>query len=276
MSASSNPTPTEYIQHHLSHLGTDGHAVGPGFMNLNVDTVFYSVLLGVIFCYFFHKAAKNATSGVPGPLQNFVESVVGFVDEQVRDSFHAKSALIGPLSLTIFVWVILWNTMDIVPVDLLPKIGSLIGIEYMRVVPSADVNATFGLSISVLLLIFFYSIAMKGIGGFTKEMLTHPFGPFLAPFNLVLNIVELLAKPISLGLRLFGNLYVGELIFILIALMYAPLSAPDLTAGGIFLSLIGGVLQWGWAVFHILVIVLQAFIFMMLTIIYLSMAAEDH
>jgi F-type H+-transporting ATPase subunit a len=197
-----------------------------------------------------------------------------FVDQQVKDIFHGRNPLIAPLGLTIFCWVFLWNTMDIVPVDLLPMIWQGIygaaghdpSHAYLRVVPSTDLNATFGLSITVFLLIIFYSFKVKGPGGFFKEMFTHPFGPWLFPANLILNIVELVAKPVSLALRLFGNMYAGEMIFILIALLY--------TAGWL-LGPFAGVLQFAWAVFHLLVITLQAFIFMVLTIVYLSMAHED-
>ena len=260
--------PTEYIVHHLTNLRYDfaegrmlEMADAGGFWTLHLDTLFFSGILGALFLYFFRKAAKNATAGVPGGLQNFVESVVAFVDEQVKDTFHGKSALIAPLALTIFVWVLLMNTMDLVPVDLLPWVASLFGIHYLKVVPTTDLNLTFAMSLSVLFLMFFYGIKVKGVGKFTKEMFTAPFGPYLFLANFLLRIVEDLAKPISLSLRLFGNLYVGELIFILIALLPWWL---QWTLGGV------------WAIFHILVIVLQAFIFMMLTVIYLSMAQEDH
>lgn len=236
-------------------------SVGEGFWTLHLDTIFFSLGLGLLFLYLFRKAAVNATSGVPGGLQNFCEILVEFVDGQVKDSFHGHNPVIAPLALTIFVWVFLWNSMDLLPVDLLPAIGQLFGIPYLRVVPSTDLNSTFGLSISVLCLIYYYSIKVKGGRGFAHEVLGHPFGIKAAPANLMLRIVEDLAKPISLALRLFGNLYAGELIFILIALL--PWYVQPF-------------LGWPWAVFHILVITLQAFIFMTLTIVYLSMAHEDH
>jgi F-type H+-transporting ATPase subunit a len=262
MSASEGPkTSTDYIVHHLTNLTT-----GEGFGALNVDTLFFSVLLGVVFVTLFGLAARRATSGVPGGLQNFVEILVEFVDKQVKDTFHGRSALIAPLALTIFCWVFLWNAMDLVPVDFLPLIAGSMHVPYLRVVPSTDLNATFGLSLSVLLLIIFYSFKVKGPVGYAREFLTHPFGPYLFPANLLLNLVELAAKPISLALRLFGNLYAGEMIFILIALMYG---------GGWLLGTLAGVLQLGWAIFHLLIITLQAFIFMVLTIVYLSMASED-
>lgn len=247
---------TGYIVHHLTPLST-----GEGFWTLHLDTLFFSVSLGAFFLFWFYKAASNATSGVPGGLQNFVEMIVEFVDTQVKDSFHGRSKLIAPLALTIFVWVFLMNFMDLFPVDLLPMLGSVMGVDYLRVVPSTDLNATFAMSISVFLLILFYSVKIKGVVGFGKELLFQPFGPWLMPFNLLLKVVEEIAKPISLGLRLFGNLYAGELIFILIALL--PWWIQPL-------------LSFPWAVFHILIITLQAFIFMVLTIVYLSMAHEDH
>lgn len=251
-------SPAEYVNHHLTFLTT-----GEGLTALNVDTLFFSTLLGLIFIGTFGFAARRATSGVPGRLQNFVEVIIEFIDTSVKDSFHGPRDFIAPLALTIFVWTFLWNLMDLVPVDLLPLAGQMIGLEYLRVVPSADMSATFALSLSVFVLILIYSVKGKGWGGFAKEMLFHPFGsfPLLVPANLLLNFVEMLAKPLSLSLRLFGNLYAGELIFILIALL--PWWA-----------------QWvpglGWAIYHILVITLQAFIFMTLTIVYLSLAYEEH
>ncbi|MGR9072138.1 MAG: F0F1 ATP synthase subunit A [Gammaproteobacteria bacterium] len=247
---------TGYIVHHLTPL-----SVGEGFWTLHLDTLFFSAFVGSLFVWFFKSAAQKATSGVPGFMQNFAEMLVEFVDTQVKDSFHGRSKLIAPLALTIFCWVFLMNFMDLFPVDLLPDIGKAMGIEYLRVVPSTDLNATFAMSISVFCLIIFYSIKIKGGWGFAKELLFHPFGPWLLPFNLLLKLVEEFAKPISLALRLFGNLYAGELIFILIALL--PWYIQPL-------------LSFPWAVFHILIITLQAFIFMVLTIVYLSMAHEDH
>lgn len=247
---------TGYILHHLTTL-----SAGEGFWTLHLDTLFFSVVLGAVFLWFFKTAADKATTGVPGLVQCFAEMLIEFVDNQVKDTFHGHSQLIAPLALTIFCWVFLWNFMDLFPVDILPLIGSLMGVEYLRVVPSTDLNATFGMSISVFFLIIFYSIKIKGVIGFTKEMTMQPFGPWLLPFNLLLKVVEEIAKPISLGLRLFGNLYAGELIFILIALLPWYIQPA---------------LSFPWAIFHILIITLQAFIFMVLTIVYLSMAHEDH
>ncbi|MCF6252373.1 MAG: F0F1 ATP synthase subunit A [Methylococcaceae bacterium] len=247
---------TGYIVHHLTPL-----SVGEGFWTLHLDTLFFSAVLGALFIWFFKSVAEKVTTGVPGPAQNFAEMMIEFVDQQVKDTFHGQSKLIAPLGLTIFCWVFLWNMMDLLPVDLLSLISSLMGIEYLRVVPSTDLNATFALSISIFILIIFYSIKIKGVFGFAKELTCTPFGPWMMPFNLLLKVVEEIAKPISLALRLFGNLYAGELIFILIALLPAYIQP---------------LLSFPWAIFHILIIVLQAFIFMVLTIVYLSMAHEDH
>lgn len=247
---------TEYIKHHLQNL-----TFGEGFFALHLDTLFFSIALGGLFLYFFRKAAVRATSGVPSPLQNFVEVLVEFVDKQVKDSFHGKSDLIAPLALTIFCWVFLMNLMDLVPVDLLPYAAAHAGVSHLRVVPTTDPNLTFAMSLSVFMLVIVFNVKAKGYGGFIKELTCQPFGPLLMPFNLMLKLIEELAKPVSLALRLFGNLYAGELIFILIALLPWWSQWP-----------VGGV----WAIFHILIIVLQAFIFMMLTIVYLSLADESH
>jgi len=267
-------TSSEYIKHHLQNLAfgrfPDGHwgfahsaqeAADFGFWSIHVDTMGWSIGLGLLFILFFRSVAKKASSGVPSMAQNIVEMAVEFVDTSVKESFHGQSKLIAPLALTIFCWILMMNCMDLLPVDLLPRIAGLLGVHYFKVVPTTDLNATLGMSISVFLLIVFYSIKIKGLGGFVGELTLQPFGKWMMPFNLLLEGVGLLAKPVSLGLRLFGNLYAGELIFILIALLplFAqwPLSVP-------------------WAIFHILIVVLQAFIFMMLTIVYLSMAHEHH
>ncbi|GAA4650382.1 F0F1 ATP synthase subunit A [Kistimonas scapharcae] len=290
--ASSGQTSSEYIVHHLQNLTygqlpagferydgsvlseatwTIAHgaeeAQAMGFWAFHVDSLFWSVFLGLIFIGLFRYVAKKATSGVPGGLQNLVETIVEFVDGSVKDTFHGKSKVIAPLALTIFVWVFLMNLMDLVPVDWIPGLAMLVGIPYMKIVPSTDPNITLGLSLSVFALIIFYSIKVKGIGGFIGELTLHPFNSpnkavqaLFIPVNFLLESVTLIAKPISLALRLFGNLYAGELLFILIALV-----------GWFQLPM-----HFLWAVFHILVITLQAFIFMMLTIVYLSMAHEDH
>lgn len=256
-SAESGGGPTAYIKHHLTNL-----SVGEGFWSFHVDTMLMSLALGLLFLIPFVIAARRAKAGVPGPFQNFVEVLVEFADNTVKESFHGKRDFIAPLALTIFVWVLLMNFMDLIPVDLVAGVASWFGYDpYFKIVPTTDVNATFGLSLPVLALILFFSFKYKGIGGFAKEMLTHPFGPWLFPANLLLNIVELFAKPVSLALRLFGNLYAAELIFLLIALLPWWL---QWTLGG------------PWALFHIIVVPLQAFIFMMLTIVYLSMAHDSH
>ncbi len=267
-SGSGEQTVTGYITHHLQNLQVcrdEGqwvwnHCTG-NFYTLNVDSMFFSILLGGLAFFFFRKVAKNAERGVPGKLQTVVEMLVGFVDNAVKETFHGKSNLIAPLALTLFVWIFLMNLMDLIPVDWLPLAGKAAGIDYLKVVPTTDVNITFAMALSVFVLVLYYSIKIKGVGGFVKEMTLQPFNhPAAIPFNLVLETVALVAKPISLSLRLFGNLYAGELIFILIALI-GVWQLP---------------LHFLWAVFHILVIVLQAFIFMMLTIVYLSQAHDTH
>ncbi|WP_208950088.1 F0F1 ATP synthase subunit A [Rahnella sp. ChDrAdgB13] len=260
MSASGEiSTPQEYISHHLTQL-----QIGTGFWSINIDSMFFSVFLGVLFLVIFHRVAKNATSGVPGKLQTAVELVVAFVDSSVRDMYHGKSKVIAPLALTVFVWVFMMNLMDLLPIDLLPTIGErVLGLPALRVVPTADVNITLSMALGVFILILFYSIKMKGFGGFIKELTMQPFNhPVFIPINLILEGVSLLSKPVSLGLRLFGNMYAGELIFILIA--------------GLLPWWSQWILNVPWAIFHILIITLQAFIFMVLTIVYLSMASEKH
>ncbi len=271
-------TSSEYISHHLQNLQVcrvDGewvwnHCAGNP-LALNVDSMFFSIVLGVIFTWLFRSAAKKATRGKPGKLQAFVEIIIDFVDSSVKETFHAKSKLIAPLALTIFVWVFLMNFMDLIPVDWLPAAAAGIGVPYLKVVPTTDVNITFGMSIAVFFLIIIYTIRFKGFTGFIGELTMHPIAPptkglglIAAPlvitFNFLLESVTLLAKPLSLSMRLFGNLFAGELIFILIAL----------------LGLWQLPLHFGWAVFHLLIVTLQAFIFMMLTIVYLSLASEKH
>jgi F-type H+-transporting ATPase subunit a len=272
--ASGTVTSSEYISHHLTNLTFGNHpeqgwklaesageAAAMGFWAINVDTMLWSVGLGVFFLWFFGKVAKSATAGVPGNTQNFIETVIEFVDDNVKGIFHYKNPVIAPLSLTIFVWVFLMNLMDLVPVDWLPYIAGQMGIHFMKVVPTTDVNATGGMALSVFALILYYSIKQKGLNGFFKELAFQPLPKIFAPFNLFLEIVGLLAKPVSLALRLFGNMYAGEMIFILIALL--PFWIQWL-------------LSVPWAIFHILIITLQAFIFMVLTIVYLAMAHDDH
>ncbi|KAB7624220.1 F0F1 ATP synthase subunit A [Alkalilimnicola sp. S0819] len=252
-------SPTDYVQHHLQHLTL---SIGDGgFWTLNIDTLIFSWVTGLLFLGLFYSVARKMHSGVPGRLQGFIEVLVSFADNTVKDAFHGSRDFLGPLALTIFMWVLFWNLLDLLPVDWVPELAMAMGIPYLRILPSADMNATFGLSITVLLLMITYSVKGKGFAGFGKELLTHPFGKWLAPFNLILNLVETLAKPVSLGMRLFGNLYAAELIFILIALL--PWWVQWLPGGA-------------WAIFHILVIPLQAFIFMVLSCVYIGLSYEEH
>jgi F-type H+-transporting ATPase subunit a len=271
----------EYIKHHLTNLTygqkSDGswgiaHSAEDikemGFWSINLDSMFFSVALGLFFLWVFRRAALKASTEAPTGLQNFIEMIIEFVDDPVRGSFTGKNPLVAPLALTIFIWIFLMNLMDLIPVDHVPWLASLVGIPYLKIVPSTDPNVTFAMALSVFALVLYYSVKMKGAGGFFAELAFHPFPKFMMPFNLVLEGVSLIAKPVSLSLRLFGNLYAGEMIFILIALMYS---------GGMVLGAAGGVLQIIWALFHILIITLQAFIFMTLTIVYLDMASQtDH
>ena len=285
--ASDSLTTTGYIKHHLQNLtygqlpdGTWGiaHSAAEaremGFWAIHLDTMFWSVVLGALFLWLFTKAARKASADTPSGWLNFVEWIIDFIDENVRGSFSGKNDLIAPLSLTLFVWILLMNLMDLVPVDWIPQIAHLMGIEYMKVVPTTDPNATFGMALGVFLLTLYYSIKIKGPKGFAAELTMQPFEAtnpilkiILCPINFFLEFISLVAKPISLSLRLFGNLFAGEMIFILIALLFS---------GGLAFAVVGGVLQVGWAIFHILIVLLQAFIFMTLTIVYLEMAHSHH
>lgn len=268
-------SPAEYISHHIQNLTfgqkADGswgiahsakEATEMGFMAINLDTMFWSLATGIFFCWLFRKAAVAASVEKPSRLQSGVEMVVEMVSTSVKDAFTGNNRLIAPLALTIFVWIFLMNLMDLVPVDFVPHASYLMGIEYMKMVPTTDVNATFGMSLSIFALMIYYGIKVKGFGGFFGELAFHPFGKALLPVNLVLETVSLIAKPLSLSLRLFGNMFAGELVFVLIA------------------ALVPFWLQWAfsvpWAIFHILVITLQAYIFMMLTIVYLGQSHEVH
>ncbi len=277
--ASEAPSVNEYILHHITFL-TNKQAQGViDFSVINWDSVFFSVLLAIVFGGAFYAAARKASAGVPTKFQNFVELIVEFINLQVRDIFQGDTRLIAPLALTIFCWVFLFNFMDLVPVDLLPGVAHGAGLEHLKVVPSTDVNVTFGLSLTVLLLIFYYSIKMKGPGGYLREFLFHPFGRWLVPANIVLGLVDLIAKPISLALRLFGNLYAGEMVFLLIALLTLSAGFGSLLSFGGWVGVVGQIaLGIVWALFHILVITLQAFIFMILTVVYLAQAHqhEEH
>jgi F-type H+-transporting ATPase subunit a len=272
-------TSGDYIAHHLQNLQVCKAETGEWVWNhcagnpmaINVDSMFWSVFLGLLFIWIFGRVASRATAGVPGKMQVAIEMIVDFVDSSVKDTFHGKSRLIAPLGLTIFVWVFFMNLMDLVPVDWIPMLSMAIGIDYMKVVPTTDVNITFGMSIAVFVLIIVYTTKYKGPLGLIKDLTLHPIAPptkglgliaapFIIAFNFILESVALIAKPVSLSLRLFGNMFAGELIFILIALL-GVWQLP---------------LHFGWAVFHILIVTLQAFIFMMLTIVYLSLASETH
>lgn len=282
--AQSGSGATEYIVHHETFLSSRVPHGIVDFSTLDVDTVFFSVLLAVLFGGGFWLVARRATAGVPGRVQLFVEVLVNFIDKQVSDTFHGTSKLIAPLALTIFCWILLFNIMDLVPVDLLPAAAHAAGLEHLKVVPSTDLNATFAMSITVFILIIYYSVKMKGLLGFISELTLQPFSarnPFvqalLVPMNFLLESVTLLARPVSLSLRLYGNLYAGEMIFLLIATLTLSLGAGGLTHwngwASIFAQLILGL---AWSIFHVLIIVLQAFIFMVLTIVYLALASEHH
>lgn len=297
-------TSTGYIQHHLQNMtygklpegatSCDGsvvekahwalshcaeESVQMGFNAIHLDTIGWSLVLGTIFSFFFYRVAKKATTDKPTGMQSFVELIVEFVNHTVEELFHHKSRLVAPMALTIFCWVFLMNLMDLVPVDWLPHAAAVITGDshiFFKVVPTTDPNATMGMAFTVFGLMIFFSCREKGVLGFLKELTCHPFfapkdkwylNILLIPINTVLETIALIAKPVSLGLRLFGNMYAGEVIFILIAILFSV---------GLFFGVMGGILQWAWAVFHILVITLQAFIFMVLTIVYMGMAFDSH
>ena len=278
MSAEGNHDSGSYIVHHLTYLKLDLQTMkidpeAHGFWVLNLDSVVFSFLLGLAFIWMFRSAAGRATSGQPGKWQNFIEMCIDFVSSQVRDAFHHQSNFVAPMALTVFFWVFFMNFMDMLPVDLLPMIGGGLGIDHLKVVPSTDPNVTIGMSLTVFLIAFGYSFVKKGFGGVASEFLFHPFGKWMMPVNFLLKTVEELAKPLSLGLRLFGNMYAGEMIFILLAVF---------TLNGVH-GFLGGVsfgaqilLSTGWTIFHILIISLQAYIFMTLTVVYMAMSADHH
>ena len=278
--ASETLTTSSYIQHHLTNLTwgklpdgtwglahTDEQVAQMGFWAIHVDTMFFSILLGVAFLALFRMVGKTANSDTPSGWQNFVEMVVEFIDTSVRGSFSGKNDLVAPLALTVFVWIFLMNMIKLLPVDFIPQIAHLMGLPYTKIVPTTDPNATFGMALAVFMLMIYYSLKIKGPGGFGAELAFQPFPKWLFPVNLVLELVGLIAKPVSLALRLFGNMYAGEIIFILIAAMYSA---------GLVLGAFAGLLQLGWAIFHLLVVTLQAFIFMTLTIVYMDMAHQEH
>jgi len=283
MAAEQPTTANEYILHHLTFLSNKEPKGIVDFSVIHLDTVFFSIALALLFGGSFYFAARKANAGVPGKFQNFVELVVEFIDTQVKDSFHGTNKLLAPLALTIFCWVFLFNAMDILPVDLLPWAAHHAGVEHLKVVPSTDLNVTFAMSLTVFVLIIYYSIKVKGLGGFLAELTLQPFAAknpvlkvLLVPVNLLLEIVPFLARPISLSLRLYGNLFAGEMIFLLLAALTLHGASQLSSAGGWALLVAQFALAFLWAVFHLLVITLQAFIFMVLTIVYLSMAQEHH
>ncbi len=263
------PTASEYIVHHLGHLSTHHQEKIVDFSIINMDTIFWSVAMGVVGCFLMWLAARKATSGVPSRFQAFVEMVVEMVEDQSKAIVHGDRSFIAPLALTVFVWVTLMNSLDFLPVDLFSSVFRLMGIDiHHRVVPTADLNGTLGMSLGVLAVVIYYNLKIKGVGGWLHEWLAAPFGIYMAPFNVLLNLIEYLARTISLGMRLFGNMYAGELLFLLIALL-----GSMATAFGFIGHVIAGSM---WAIFHILIVLLQAFIFMMLTLVYIGQAHEAH
>ncbi|RJF97201.1 F0F1 ATP synthase subunit A [Noviherbaspirillum saxi] len=263
------PTASEYIVHHLGHLTNHHQEKIVDFSIINMDTVFWSIFVGILGCFLMWRAARHATAGVPGRFQAFVEMLVELVEDQSKSIVHGKRDFIAPLALTVFVWVALMNSLDFLPVDLFSSIFRLFGIDiHHRVVPTADLNGALGMSIGVLALVLYYNVKIKGLGGWVHELFAAPFGIWLAPFNLLLNFIEYIARTVSLGMRLWGNMYAGELVFLLIALL-----GSTATVFGFFGHVVAGSI---WAIFHILIVFLQAFIFMMLTLIYIGQAHEAH
>ncbi len=269
-----------YIQHHLTNLCVgDCDPVthqATGFWAFHLDTIFFSTLLAALIVVVSWRLGRSLQADVPSGFQNFVETIVEFVSQQVKDTFPGHNPIIAPLALTIFVWVWLMNFMDLIPVDLLPLMASWMGIGYLKVVPTTDLSTTLAMSLTVFALIVYYSIKVKGLGGYAKMFLFHPFGKFFVPVNIVMTLIEELAKPLSLALRLFGNLFAGELVFLLIALIGGTMAVG---LGAAFWLPLQVLLDLGWLIFHLLVITLQAFIFMVLTIVYLGMAHtsdDDH
>ncbi len=270
-------TAPEYIQHHLHHLQSVHQNGIIDFSVFNYDTLFFSVLCLLIVLFILRAGAKKATSGVPGKLQCAVEMLVEMVDTQAKSIVHGDRTYVAPLALTVFCWVLMMNCIDLIPVDLLPWLSSFIGLSYLRPLPTADLNGTLGMSCGMCLLLFYYGIKMKGLSGFTVELFTHPFGsfPLLWPFNFVMNLIEYCAKTVSLGMRLFGNMYAGELVFFLIALL-----GGFALNFGFFGGLSAGIGQVAaglvWWLFHVMIVLLQAFIFMMLTLVYIGQAQGSH
>ncbi len=277
MASGQAPTATEYIVHHLTHLSAGKQSVIVDFSVVNVDTIFFSVACLALTLFLLHRAARRATAGVPGRFQAFVEMIVEMVEEQSKSIVHGDRSFIAPLAITVFIWIVFMNAIDLIPVDLFPWIAhNVFHIEYLRPLPTADINGTIGMSFGVLLLMLYYGIKIKGLGGWLHELFTAPFGanPLLWPFNLLLNLIEYLAKMVSLGMRLFGNMYAGELLFFLIALLGGTWAFR--TDDSLLLALGHIIAGTGWLLFHILIVILQAFIFMMLTLVYIGQAHEGH
>ncbi len=264
------PTASEYVVHHLHHLAAGKQHGLFDLSNLHFDTLFFSVLTGLITIFLLRSVAKKATSGVPGRLQAAIELLVEMVDGQAKSIIHGDRSFIAPMALTVFCWVVLMNAIDLFPVDWIPTIAHGLGFEYTRPLPTADLNGTLGIAIGVLILMIYYNFKIKGVGGFIHELFCAPFGsnPILWIPNFALNLIEFISKTVSLGMRLFGNMYAGELIFFLIALL-----GGSATAFGFIGHVVAGSV---WAIFHILIVLLQAFIFMMLTLVYLGQAHEGH
>ncbi len=283
MSAANAPSAGEYIGHHLKHLQNKEMSGVIDFSVFNIDSIFWGILLGVVGSFLLWKAASKATSGVPGRFQAAVEILFEMVDTQAKGIIHNAESrkLVSPLALTVFVWIFLLNSMDFLPVDLFHSLFVLTGLDssihYFRVVPTADLSSTLGLSVSVLLICIYYNIKIKGLGGWFHELTTAPFGahPILWPFNFVFQMIEFVAKTVSHGMRLFGNMYAGELVFMLIALLGGSW-AFSAEPGSLMLLLLHVVAGWAWAVFHIIIILLQAFVFMMLTLVYIGQAHDAH
>ncbi|WP_424193148.1 F0F1 ATP synthase subunit A [Ampullimonas aquatilis] len=272
------PTASEYIIHHLTHLSSEKQGFIVDFHVFNWDTIFWSSFCGVLALTLLWLAARKATSGVPGRFQALVEMIVEMVDDQAKSIVHGDRTFIAPLALTVFMWVLFMNALDFLPIDLPHKIFELVGlgevIHFHRIVPTADLNGTLGIALGVLWFMLYYSVKIKGLGGFIHELFAAPFGIWLAPFNLLLNLIEFAAKTVSLGMRLFGNMYAGELLFMLIALLGSIWTGYNASS---VLGFIGQVIAGSaWAIFHILIVLLQAFIFMMLTLVYIGQAHDHH
>jgi F-type H+-transporting ATPase subunit a len=273
--ATSYETPAEYIQHHLTFMVKQVGSTS--FWSVNVDTVVMSLLLGVIGLGFMWMVTRKATAGVPSKTQAFVELCIGFVNDQVKGIYHGPSLWVAPIALTVFVWVTLMNAMDFMPIDIMATALGFAGLKNWRMVPTADINTTFALALTVFALMILFGIKAKGVGGWTKELFVAPFGkhPLLWPFNFLFQLVEFVSKPLSHSLRLFGNIYAGEIIFLLLGMLAAAVASMTLLGGAVAFVL-AALLNLGWAIFHILIVLLQAYIFMMLTIVYIAMGEESH